>query len=131
MALVPLGVAMWTAHFALHLAIGANTAWPVLQRAAADLGVNWPGIFGQKSAALLPAHEWLPGLRLLLLDAGLLLSLYVSWRIARRPRLHFRSPFGAFFPWAALSIALFVAGFWISTQPMQMRGINVSAGSLQ
>jgi hypothetical protein len=68
--------------------------------------------------------SWLTSVELLLLDAGLLLSLAVGWRSAldmsggrgrRAVALHL--------PWAALAIALWLAGTWIVFQPMQMRGM--------
>jgi hypothetical protein len=58
-----------------------------------------------------------------LLDFGLLLTLYVAWRIAHRHAPQFRSVLGVFAPWGALAVGLFGAGVWISLQPMQMRGM--------
>lgn len=126
MGLVPLGLAMWATHFTLHLVIGADSLWPAVQRAAADVGVGWLAVASPRFGFFQNSHEWLPLLRLLLLDAGLLLSLYLVWRIARHQSLRLRSRFGAFVPWAGLASALFLAGVWISTQPMQMRGVGVA-----
>jgi hypothetical protein len=51
----------------------------------------------------------------LLLDAGLLFSLYLGWKIARSlPR---------YLPFATFAAALWAAGVWILLQPMQMRGM--------
>ena len=58
---------------------------------------------------------WSPPLQILLLDGGLLLTLYLIWRIAAG--LNHR------IPWATLAIALYCAGLWILSQPMQMRGM--------
>ena len=72
--LVPLGIAMWAAHLAFHLATG----WPSLVPAivqAMHLGTRLVGRPRPRRRALL-------GVQLLLLDAGLLLSLYVAWRVA-------------------------------------------------
>jgi hypothetical protein len=130
MALAPLGLAMWAAHFLFHLLIGAYTAFPALQRAATDIGLAWIGTADGTTDAVPVGYEWLPTLRLLLLDAGLLLTLYVTWRIARRRAPQFRSAFRAFAPWGALATLLFATGVWISFQPMHMRGIAVSAATL-
>jgi ferredoxin len=125
MALMPLGLAMWAAHFILHLVVGADTLWPAVQRAAAGVGMGWLAVASPRFALFQNGHEWLPPLRLLLLDAGLLLSLYLVWRIVRRESLRLRSRLGAFVPWAGLASALFLAGVWISTQPMQTRVVAV------
>jgi hypothetical protein len=53
-------------------------------------------------------------LQILLLDAGLLLTLYLLWRIGG---------IVAGVPWALLSVGLYAAGVWIFLQPMQMRGM--------
>jgi hypothetical protein len=122
MALAPLGLAKWGAHFLFHLITGAHTALPVLQRAATDIGLNWLGTpdWGAGSFALV--RGWSPAMQVLLLDVGLLLTLYVVWRIAHRDPPRFRSAARAFVPWAALATVLFGIGVWIFLQPMQMRG---------
>jgi hypothetical protein len=63
----------------------------------------------------------LPGLELLFLDLGLLLSLYLAWRIAGQVNSSRR--FGTFFPWGMLAAILYAAGVWIILQPMEMRGM--------
>lgn len=90
-ALVPLGVSMWTAHLLFHF-----------------LNALSPGL----------AATLLHPLQLLLLDAGLLLSLYIGWRLAK---LHAARKL--ILPWAALALALYTWGVWILFQPMQMRGM--------
>jgi polyferredoxin len=87
-ALVPLGFSMWIAHFLFHLITVAFS----------------PSV-----------PDWLTGVQLLVLDAGLLFSLYVAWRIARA--------LAVLAPWAALLCLLYLAGVWILFQPMQMRGM--------
>jgi ferredoxin len=125
-ALAPLGLAMWVGHFVFHLLIGAQTAVPALQRAANDIGLAWLGTPEWTLGSFAFVRDWLPRLRLLLLDGGLLLSLYVAWRIAHRQALQFRSAAGAFAPWAALATILFGVGVWIFLHPMQMRGMSQS-----
>jgi cytochrome c oxidase assembly factor CtaG len=56
-------------------------------------------------------------LQILLLDAGLLLTLYTTWRMSQGALLK------VFAPWASLACLLFTAGVWIFLQPMQMRGM--------
>jgi cytochrome c oxidase assembly factor CtaG len=67
-------------------------------------------------AGHLAFHESLAtGVQILLLEAGLLLTLYLAWRIA--------GAVTQFLPWATVACLLFAAGIWIFFQPMQMRGM--------
>ena len=59
------------------------------------------------------------GLEILLLDAGLLVTLYAMWRIVRASR----AAVAAMLPWAAVAVGLYGTGIWIFLQPMQMRGM--------
>jgi cytochrome c oxidase assembly factor CtaG len=113
-ALVPLGFGMWLAHSCFHFLTSYDTALPVAQRFAADLGLTWLGIPAWGGACCRPVTPWLLPLELLFLDVGLLLSLYTGYRLA--PSLK------ALLPWALLMILLFAVGVWILFQPMQMRG---------
>jgi cytochrome c oxidase assembly factor CtaG len=113
-ALVPLGFGMWLAHYCFHFLTSYDTAVPVAQRFAADLGLTWLGNPAWSGACCRPVTEWLLPLELLFLDTGLLLSLYAGYRLA--PSLK------ALAPWALLMVLLFAAGVWIVFQPMQMRG---------
>ena len=63
-------------------------------------------------------------LQTLLLDAGLLLTLYLVWRVALVYATRVRDAFHLFAPWAGVATALYVTGVWIFLQPMQMRGLS-------
>ncbi len=109
LALVPLGAGMWAAHLTFHLATGWRSLLPVVERAFGRGDPDWslacPGV----------APDRLISVELLLLDAGLLASLYLGWRIARSgPR---------YLPFATFAAALWATGAWILLQPMQMRGM--------
>lgn len=130
MALAPLGLGMWAAHFIFHLPGGASSAGPAFQRAVMDAGLGWLAGAGWPSRATGLVPDWLPTLQLLLLDGGLLLSLYTAWRIARRLASEAAGAFRMFAPWGALSLGLYVFGFWILMQPMQMRGMVMSTVTL-
>lgn len=125
LSLVPLGFGMWCAHFLFHLLGGAGTAVPVVQRAAAGVGLRVLGEPAWGVAALAAPAGWLVPLEVLLLDLGLLLTLYVGWRIACGYRPSGRRALGLLLPWASLATALWVAGVWILLQPMEMRGMMV------
>lgn len=109
-ALAPVGFGMWLAHFVFHFFTASHTAVPVFQRLLnlePDWGIAswaWPGLLG---------------VELLFLDAGFLLTLYAIWRIAKNRA---DRPVRAAIPWAALAIALYAFGMWVSFQPMEMRG---------
>jgi hypothetical protein len=113
-ALVPLGLGMWLAHYCFHFLTSYDTAVPVAQRFAEDLGLTWLGRPAWVGDCCRPVTGWLLPLELLFLDVGLLLSLYAGYRLA--PSLK------ALAPWALLLVLLFAAGVWILFQPMQMRG---------
>ena len=63
---------------------------------------------------------------LLIVDAGLLLTLWVGWRLTfTGDGAYAASPArgaGLLLPWGALASALWAAAIWILLQPMQMRG---------
>jgi len=88
-AFVPLGFSMWLIHFSYHLFSSGQTALPVIQRAAMDVGITILGTPNWLLSSGMPSLDWLPSFELLLLDLGLLLTLYISWRIASRFRLNF------------------------------------------
>jgi hypothetical protein len=116
LALVPLGAAMWAAHLAYHLSTGLLAAVPVFERILGWASPQWA----------FSAHPLFTGsvtpLQLVLLDAGLLLTLYVSWRLARE-RVRIGKPaLQLFLPWGGLALLLYAAGVWVLLQPMQMRG---------
>ena len=117
-SLVPIGFAMWLAHFAFHFFTAALTPRPVIHRIAHDLGVAESEPVWSVSSL---AFYNLPGLELFLLDVGLLLSLYIAWRIAGQMSSARR--FLTFLPWGLLALSLYAAGVWIIFQPMEMRGM--------
>jgi hypothetical protein len=124
MALVPLGAAMWAAHFLFHLLSGYAVGWPILQRAVAEWGGHFLGRPDIALSARRLGADSLLTLQTLLLGGGLSLTLYIGWRIARDYVPRPRSALRLLAPWAALAIALYLAGIWILFQPMQMRGLN-------
>ena len=112
LALVPVGFAMWLAHFSNHFFAGWSTVIPAVAR-----------FFCRSSLINYPAPSWIPSLELCFLDLGLLLTLYATWRVARRLSTGDGMALAAMSPWAVLAGALYSAGVWIVFQPMQMRGM--------
>ncbi|HEY2882229.1 MAG TPA: cytochrome c oxidase assembly protein [Pirellulales bacterium] len=128
-SLVPLGFAMWMAHFLFHFATSCETIVPVSQRFFADYGLANLGAPNWTCACCRPAADWLLRLEILLLDVGFLASLYCVWRICvidnSADRCASRSVWRVLkpaIPWAILLTFLFALGIWILFQPMQMRG---------
>jgi hypothetical protein len=124
MCLVPLGVAMWTAHFLFHLAVGWNSGLATIERAANDTGwhlLSLPAI--EPSSPLLGA-DTVRSLQTVLLDAGLLLTLYLVWRTARVYAPRVRDILRLSASWAVVAMILYVTGVWIILQPMEMRGFS-------
>ena len=112
MSLVPLGAAMWAAHYLFHLNTGWNSIWTALRRAADAAG--WHSLLAADSLLTIQA---------VCLDAGLLLTLYLAWRIARSLAPRGREAFTLFAPWAGVAAALYALGIWVFLQPMDMTGV--------
>jgi hypothetical protein len=123
-ALVPLGFAMWLAHYSFHFLTSYGTVVPVLQRAAIDAGFSYFGDPEWNCCGCGPTPGWLLRMELVFLGLGLLLSLYVAYRNARRTSEPSRAMLAAA-PWALVVLFLFVLGVWIVLQPMQMRGTSI------
>jgi cytochrome c oxidase assembly factor CtaG/ferredoxin len=130
LSLVPLGAAMWAGHFLFHLSTGWGSAWGAIQRAASDIG--WHAMNGQDTALVLPllCADATRALQTVLLDAGLLLALYLMWRISLVHATRGRAALRISAPWAAISLGLYVCGVWIFLQPMQMRGLAATVARL-
>jgi hypothetical protein len=97
----------------------------VLERAAKSVGVAALGTPSWSMAAPAGALPWLLPLLLLVLDAGLLLTLWLVWRIGASYRIAPARAVALIAPWSGLACALYVAAVWILLQPMEMRGTMV------
>lgn len=117
MAFVPLGVAMWVAHISFHVFSSILTPWPILQRMLVDLGL---GTRAPDWNIAPPVFEGLPGFQILLLNAGLLLCLWILWR---KSLALTTKALPVFLPWAAPAVALYALGIWLIFQPIDMPGV--------
>jgi hypothetical protein len=127
LALVPLGVTMWAAHFMFHFLVGYRAAWPLVQQTLVEWGMTFAGHPDWSNVAMPVGASSLLAVQILLLDAGLLLSLYVGWRIAREHARKLPSALKLLAPWVVVAIALYAIGVWIFLQPMQMRGLMAAS----
>lgn len=113
-ALIPIGVAMWAAHLLYHFTASWTAPSVLMQRMLAGSIVAMP---------MGSVPEWLESAQIMLLDAGLLLTMYVGWQVARQQVEGHRRALSLLAPWMAVSCGLYCAGVWILFQPMQMRGM--------
>ena len=116
--LAPLGFGMWLAHYCFHFLTGLYTVIPVTQNALANAG--WP-LLGEPQWRFggLPEAAAYP-IELGFLGLGLLGSLLVLYRISDQDKAARRGR--GFIIWAGLCLLLWLAGLWLMSQPMEMRG---------
>jgi len=119
-ALVPLGFSMWLAHFVFHFATARGSLGPALERSAAALRGAAVGDTSHTMVSVSGAAATLLHCELVALGLGLLLSLYILWRIAHEVS---SQPLACAAPWAGLAAALYAVGVWTLFQPMEMRGM--------
>src|SRR5205085_8022642 len=74
-ALVPLGFAMWLAHYCFHFVTSYDVIVPAVQRFLSDLGVPGLGDATWVYGCCRTVPHWLDRLQIVLLELGLLLSL--------------------------------------------------------
>jgi ferredoxin len=120
--LVPLGFGMWLAHYGFHFLTGLFTIVPVMQSAAASLGLPYLGE---------PRWSWtgLPGNAVQVIEIGFLVlgfagSMAVIYGLAEED-----CPDGAtraFIPFATAGAILLVASLWLIFQPMEMRAMMMT-----
>jgi cytochrome c oxidase assembly factor CtaG len=129
--LVPLGFAMWMAHYSFHFFTSFDAIVPVTQQFAARYAAISLGPPNWVCSCCQPAPDWLLKAELLMLDVGFLASLYAAWRIsyglvalqgAAQQDVRWQTTKAAA-PWAVLIVLLFALGLWILLEPMQMRGM--------
>jgi hypothetical protein len=121
---VPVGFAIWTAHYLFHFLIGPLTIVPALQSFFADVvGVPLLGTpdWAIATRAIMP----LTLIRIIQLGAlalGLALGGRVVWRAACDERLDPNQTLRAALPWLIVLLLLTLAAGYIFLQPMEMRG---------
>jgi len=123
LALVPVGVAMWAAHLLFHLSTAWSSAWPIIQRVSIDLGIGWLGTPRWRASSPVLTADTLLACQILLLDLGLLLSLYIGWHIACTCVTRLADRLRLLAPWVTVLVGLYGTGVWAFLQPMQMRGM--------
>lgn len=123
-SLVPLGFAMWVAHYGFHFLTGGLAIVPVTQNLLLDLGIAGFGEPRWDMAALLPGYA-IDVFKLVAMELGLLGSLFAGYLVGRRKYLSSRMARRALIPWAFLFFTLFALGVWLLSLPMEMRGTGM------
>jgi hypothetical protein len=126
--LVPLGFAMWLAHYGFHFFTSYAAVVPAAQRFAGDWGSSAFGQPAWAGSCCGPVADWLLPAELIVLDCGLLGSLAAGYRLALADAGRPRRALQIVLPWAVLISLLFAIGVWIVFQPMQMRGMLGGGG---
>ncbi|MFQ3566332.1 MAG: FesM [Aggregatilineales bacterium] len=118
-AFVPLGFGLWAAHYGFHFLIGAFAIVPVFQSFLIDHNI---ALFGAPNWALTGIEDLvvIGFIQTLALLAGFGGSLYLAQRTALR--LYRRDAMAGLLPWALLFLLMMLAGLWLFSQPMEMRG---------
>ena len=109
--------------FLFHFVTGWQSAWPVIRRAINDVGLQETKPQYWANPLPLLGLDTMRVFETLVLDAGLLLTLYLAWRIALVYAPRAQDALRLLAPWAGVAIALYCIGVWIFLQPMQMRGM--------
>jgi cytochrome c oxidase assembly factor CtaG len=123
LSLVPLGAAMWLGHSLFHF-LSATSVGAAFERFFADHHLG---------AVVLPsaAHQITPdqilSCQLVVLGLGWIGCVILTWRNAVAIAHTMKAALLTSMPWIAVSAALYFAGVWIFTQPMEMRGTGVSS----
>jgi cytochrome c oxidase assembly factor CtaG len=147
LALLPLGLAMWAGHLLFHVTMTLPSLGSTMQHVAADFGALHGGAghaasvmasMNQSAMVLMPGMSAssmgmmltqgfdgtnLLSVQVLLMDVGLLFSLYVGWRLVREMTASARSMAAMLAIWCTSSTALYAVCVWVLTQPMEMRGM--------
>jgi len=121
---VPLGFAIWFAHYLFHFLIGAMTIVPAFQTFF-QRTLNWP-ILGepnwQLAARFVPGTGTIQLLQSVITYGGLLAALALTMRAAGNAQRDGRRALLEALPWLILLIGLAVASGVTFLLPMEMRG---------
>jgi hypothetical protein len=121
-AFVPLGLAIWLAHYLFHFAIGALTLVPVAQSFLLDHGLALLGRSPQWTLGSLVPSGWLLPLQTGMVLAGFVGSLYTVEKLSRGAYAEPNAARRAALPWLVVLLGLALGALYILSLPMEMRG---------
>jgi polyferredoxin len=123
-AFVPLGFAIWTAHYGFHFLLGYMTIVPAFQHFFANT-LAWP-LLGQSdwqlAARFIPPLAVVQAVQVMAVIAGFGGAAAVALRAAGRPQRRLGQVLPAALPWLALLLLIAAAAIYIFLLPMEMRG---------
>ncbi|MBE2182757.1 MAG: FesM [Anaerolineae bacterium] len=119
---VPIGLGFWIAHYGYHFLTGLWTIVPVFQEFLLNHRI---GILGEPNWTLggTPNLELIGALQAVAVVIGYAASLWLTQKIALR--LYRRQMLAGFVVWALLLTVMLLAGLWLFSQPMEMRGVVI------
>jgi ferredoxin len=117
-ALVPIGFAVWLAHYGFHFATGALSIIPAMQNFLIDHGITLLGTVPDWTLSNILPFSWLLPLQVMIIVLGFGGSYYVLSDIGR----HEKESFTAQLPWLLLILGLAIAAVFLFNLPMEMRG---------
>ncbi len=124
-AFVPIGLAIWLAHYGFHLAIGGAAIIPVFHAFMLDHGITLFGTQPNWSMSFLIPQSMIFPLQILALLGGFSLSLVTLGKIGLRRQPDPETAFREILPWAILIVLLAIAALSIFNLPMEMRGTRM------
>jgi ferredoxin len=122
---IPIGMAIWLAHYGFHLAIGGAAIVPVFQSFLLDHGINLLGTQPNWALSFLLPQDWIFPLQVLSLLIGFASSLFVVSKIALNRHADPRAAFRELIPWALVIVLMAMAALSIFNLPMEMRGTRM------
>ena len=121
---VPLGFAIWTAHYLFHFLTGALTLAPALQAFFART-LGWP-LLGEPdwriAGLFVPNLAAIQGGQVLMVGIGLAAAIALTRQAAGQSAATRHQAWRAALPWLLLLIALAAASVGVFLLPMEMRG---------
>jgi ferredoxin len=114
---IPLGLGIWTAHYAFHFLTGASTIIPVFQQFLAEHGFP---VTPQWSLGEAVDTGFIGFVQMVALIAGFIFSSYLVQNVAAK-YYHRRATF-VMLPWMLILLTLLLVSVWIFSLPMEMRG---------
>jgi polyferredoxin len=124
-AFIPIGLGIWLSHYLFHFLTGALTIIPVFQFFLEDHYITLLGAPNWQLAMLVP--EPIVGvIEIVALLVGYLVSAVVARRIAGKLYSRPGAAQAAWLPWALLMFGMIAFAAWVMSQPMEMRGTEMS-----
>ncbi|TFH35462.1 MAG: FesM [Anaerolineales bacterium] len=122
---VPIGMAIWMAHYGFHLAIGGAAIVPVFQSFLLDHGITLLGSSPNWALSFLLPQQWIFPIQVFTIFVGFASSLFILSKIALRRRPIPQEALQELIPWALLIVLMAIAALSLFNLPMEMRGTRL------